>query len=303
MVILSFAGLTKHKKADWLEAESATPPTNGKTYTQAYIPPDDVDDEMRAGAASVPSVSAGRDPGAAGPHVPNNFEGGVFCLNHYRRYFNLNTSDFFANVNPTGVFVRCVRSSDGHGSKADEIGDMYGPIWVTASVIFILFFSNTCSGLLVSWLIGGDSSYKYNFDLLTGAITLLYGYTFVIPTIWYLITVWYLKLGGLFSLSKLISVYGYANAAWIPAAILSIARGFLVNHRLLSNTLKWISVLLGGVVSGAGILLTVYPVTRDGCLAANNGKLAVLLTAALLAAHLGLIIAVKVSFFGDLSVV
>lgn len=235
-------------------------------------------------------------PTTTTPHISTNFEGGLLSLNHYRRYFNLSTSDFFKN---------CVQSVNvlGKIDEVEEIGDMYGPIWVTATVIFILFFSNTCSGLLVSWLQGGDSSYKYNFDLLTGAISLLYGYTFVIPAVYFFLTVWYLKMSGLFPLSKLISIYGYANAAWVPSAILSIARGFLVNHSILSNTLKWISVLFGGIISGASILVKVYPVTKNSCIVMGKENLPMFLCGALLVAHVGLIIAVKVSFFGDLSVV
>jgi hypothetical protein len=260
---------------------------------QAYIPPDDfaVEPEVQ----TQPNVTT-RSTHDDVPHVSNNFEGGLLSLNHYRRYFNLNTTEFFQHCLSSVNFLQKVEVSD-------DAGDMYGPLWVTATVIFILFFSNTCSGLLVSWIKGDDSTYQYNFGLLTGAISLLYGYTFIIPLIYYFLTSWYLKLTGLLPLSKLISIYGYANASWVPAAILSITRGFLVNHAILSNTLKWVSVLLGGVISGVSILLKLYPVTKNSCLAVGNEKLAIIVCTGLLAAHIGLIIAVKVSFFGDLSVV
>ncbi|CEP22745.1 Protein YIP5 AltName: Full=YPT-interacting protein 5 [Cyberlindnera jadinii] len=278
---------------NWLEDDTNLSTTPKAMTTQAYIPPDDfvIEPEVPSAPQQLPGQSSDS------PHISNNFDGGVLSVNHYRRYFNLNTTEFLQNCAQALNFVSTKTDS------VEEIGDLYGPIWVTATVIFILFFSNTCSGLLVSWVQGGDSTYKYNFDLLTGAISLLYGYTFLIPTIFYFITVWYLKLTGLFPLSRLISIYGYANIAWVPAAILSILRGFLVNHTILSSALKWISVLFGGVISCASILVKVFPVTRHSCVVVDKEKLAIVLCAALLVAHVGLIIAVKVSFFGDLSVV
>ncbi|CDR40767.1 CYFA0S05e04236g1_1 [Cyberlindnera fabianii] len=279
---------------NWLEDDDdlTTRPAVG---TQAYVPQDDFD--LSGDTTSQPPLQADT-PTASGPSpkMSTNFDGGYLSLNHYRRYFNLSTSDFFKNVmNSINILS--------HVEDEEELGDMYGPIWVTGTVIFFLFFSNTCSSLLTSWFLGGDAKYEYNFSLLTGAITLLYGYTFVIPLVFHLVSVYYFKLTGLLPLSKLISIYGYANSAWVPAAILGTFRGFLANHSFLSNSLKWISVLLGGLISGAAILSKVYPVVKNSTTVVGNDKLGMVLCGLLGAAHIGLIIAVKVSFFGDLSVV
>lgn len=229
--------------------------------------------------------------------IPNNFEGGLFSINHYRRYFNINTTDFFVNA------VRSINVVQKFDDQEEEIGDLYGPIWVTATVIFILFFSNTSSNLLKSWLIGGDDKYQYNFSLLTGAISLLYGYTILIPLIFYIISVYYFKLTKFLTLSKVVSIYGYANSVWIPAAIFGILRGLLVNHRVFNEILKWVIVLIGGIVSGVSIGLKVYPVLKNSSIIVGNEKLSFGLSGALVIAHLGFIIAIKVLFFGDLKVV
>lgn len=229
--------------------------------------------------------------------IPNNFEGGLFSINHYRRYFNINTTDFFVNA------VRSINVVQKFDDQEEEIGDLYGPIWVTATVIFILFFSNTSSNLLKSWLIGGDDKYQYNFSLLTGAISLLYGYTILIPLIFYIISVYYFKLTKFLTLSKVVSIYGYANSVWIPAAIFGILRGLLVNHKVFNEILKWVIVLIGGIVSGVSIGLKVYPVLKNSSIIVGNEKLSFGLSGALVIAHLGFIIAIKVLFFGDLKVV
>lgn len=261
--------------------------------TKAYIPPDIADD-----ITNTPRVPVdGSNSSGVVPMVPNNFEGGIFSINHYRRYFNINTTDFFINV------IRSINVVKKFEDQEEEIGDLYGPIWVTATVIFILFFSNTSSELLKSWLIGGNDKYQYNFSLLTGAISLLYGYTVIIPLIFYIISVFYFKLTKFFTISKIISIYGYANSVWIPSAILGIFRGLLVNHKLLGGILKWVAVLIGGIISGVSIGLKVYPVLKNSSIIIGNEKLTFGLMGVLAIAHLGLIIAIKVLFFGDLKVV
>lgn len=256
--------------------------------TKAYIPPDI--DLSEAGQTF-------QQPAAQTSNPLEQFDGGIFSINHYRRYFNLSTNDFFQQVLNSINFL----------SKAEDIqqvGDLYGAIWITATVIFVLFFANTSSNLLVQWLKGsGDGKYQYNFNLFTGAISLLYGYTFLIPFALYVISVFYFKFTDFFTLTKIISIYGYANSVWIPSALLSILRGLLANHRLLSSILKWVVVLFGGVVSAASISTKVYPVLKNSSLSVGQENLALLLMVLLGLAHAGFIIAIKVLFFGDLKVV
>jgi hypothetical protein len=261
--------------------------------TKAYIPPDEP--AFDAGPGNHGSSTTGAPPPPP-PSIPVNFEGGIFSINHYKRYFNINTSEFIQNfINSLNVLKKV--------ENEEELGDMYGPVWVSATVIFTLFFSNTSSNLLVSWFSGVEEKYQYDFRLLTGAISIVYAYTFLIPIVFYGISVFYFKLTGFLTLSKIISIYGYANSAWLPAALLSILRGLLVNHHILSNILKWVSVLAGGLISAAAIFAKVYPNLKNSTLAQDNEKLSAILIGALALAHLGFIIAVKVLFFGDLKVV
>ncbi|CCH41252.1 putative membrane protein [Wickerhamomyces ciferrii] len=297
------------KGPNWLENDDDLNTNN--IGTKAYIPPD-----IPADDSSLPNVSGkidsdpspsynneGSSSQGITPVVPNNFEGGVFSINHYRRYFNINTNDFFGNVINSINVISIGEKSNEDDNENEIIGDLYGPIWVTATVIFCLFFSNTSSNLIKSWLIGGDEHYQYNFGLLTGAISLLYGYTVLIPFIFYIVSVWYFKLENFFSLSKIISIYGYANSVWIPSAILGILRGLLVNHQFLSGILKWIVVLIGGLISGVSIGLKVFPILKNSTSSIGNDKLIFGLLGVLGIAHLGFIIAIKVLFFGDLKVV
>jgi hypothetical protein len=238
--------------------------------TKAYIPPDEP--AFDAGPGNHGSSTTGAPPPPP-PSIPVNFEGGIFSINHYKRYFNINTSEFIQNfINSLNVLKKV--------ENEEELGDMYGPVWVSATVIFTLFFSNTSSNLLVSWFSGVEEKYQYDFRLLTGAISIVYAYTFLIPIVFYGISVFYFKLTGFLTLSKIISIYGYANSAWLPAALLSILRGLLVNHHILSNILKWVSVLAGGLISAAAIFAKVYPNLKNSTLAQDNEKLSAILIGA-----------------------
>lgn len=268
---------------------------------KAYIPPD-VEEESTRQTQSSSSISKTNVPNnetITQPMISNNFEGGIFSINYYRRYFNINTLDFFQNILNS---INIISQNKESINMEQEIGDLYGPIWITATVIFCLFFSNTSSNLIKIWFIGSDDEhYNYNFNLLTGAISLLYGYTLIIPLFFYILSIFYFKLQGFFTLSKIISIYGYANSVWIPSAILGIIRGLLVNHVLINGILKWIVVLIGGIISGISIGLKVYPVLKNSN--NSNEKLIFGLMSILGIAHLGFIIAIKVLFFGDLKVV
>ncbi|KAH3667802.1 hypothetical protein WICMUC_005202 [Wickerhamomyces mucosus] len=216
-----------------------------------------------------------------------NNDDDITINNNGERYFNITSDEFFSNI-----FSSINVLSKVELETAQETGDLYGPIWVTATVIFILFFSNTGAHKLNNWLSGSDESYEYDFALFTGAISLLYGYTVVIPIFLYVVSVFYFKLIGFLSLTKIVSIYGYANSVWAPAAILAMFRGFFSNG-FISSVILWAAVLIGGGISGAAILSKLYPIIRNAAVASDNGKLKTIYLVVLILAHIGFTIGVR----------
>lgn len=232
------------------------------------------------------------------PSIQSNktYEGGFFSLNYYRQYFDLNTNQFFSNclrtLNPISV------------PNADEFnhnGDLYGSVWITASLIFLLFFCNSFASLLSGWFLGIDlDSLNINyFKMIVSSINLLYAYTLIIPLFLYLILKYYLKVLILVPLTKLISIYSYANLLWVPAVLLSIFRGLLVNLHTLDSLLKWGCILVGAVLSGCSIIykLNFY---FNSIFGNDDKKSAYIILSILAICHLGFSIGVKVCFFGKL---
>lgn len=122
-----------------------------------------------------------------------SYSGGPFSLNYYRRYFDISTSDFFKS---------CYRSlnpiSKPDGYEFQEVGDLYGPVWVTATLIFLLFFCNSFAELLSS--LGHSKDDKdavidvNYFKIIISSINLLYGYTFLVPTVLWAVLRFYFKV-------------------------------------------------------------------------------------------------------------
>lgn len=230
------------------------------------------------------------------PRYKKTYEGGFFSLNYYRQYFDINTSDFFRNclasMNPL---------TQPSADDFNHVGDLYGSVWITASLVFLLFFCNSFAILLSGWFLGMDlETLKINyFKMIVASINLLYGYTFIIPVILYLILKFYLKVLFLAPLTKLISIYSYANLLWSPAVFLSIFRGFLVNHNTLDMVLKWSCIVVGALLSGFSIIhkIKIYFTTIFG---EDDKKSMYILLSLLVLAHVGFAIGVKVSFFGKL---
>lgn len=229
---------------------------------------------------------------AGGRQSGKIYTGGPFSLNHYRQYFDLDTQTFFGN---------CIASINPLASvPADALdmpGDLYGSVWITATLVFLLFFCNTLAELLSGALRDVGQPRVNYFGMIVSSLNLLYGYTVLVPLGVYLALRFYFRTERQVPLTRLMALYSYANLLWIPAAFLSIFRGLLVNHQTLGGALKWICVLIGGALSGASVLFKVKQYL-DMVLGESREGLALL--ALLVVAHVGYTVGIKVCFYGNL---
>lgn len=233
----------------------------------------------------------------------------MFQINFYRTYFDLNTEDFFIKIknalNPLNKSSSPVESDH----EDNDPTELYGFIWITGTLIFLMFVSSTGSNMLSQWLHSSDKTtkYEYNFDLLTISICLFYGYNVIVPFALYAGTSWLLKFPQKLSLTKLISIYGYTNILWAPITVINLLIALLINnnnHHIILNTLEWVIVLLSGLVTGLSNLSKISPVLQRNALLLyeNDGekskKLHLTLMIMLGIAHLIFSVIVKISFFG-----
>lgn len=234
--------------------------------------------------------------------------GHMFQMGFYSKYFDLDSDTFFRklkkSMNP--LELSFMLSGD-DAVLGDETTELYGFFWITGTLVFLVFVSSTGSNILASWLDDSkEAKYQYSFDLLTITSALFYGYTVAMPTLLFVVTSFVFHFEKRLSLVKLISLYGYTNVLWFPITLINFVLVGLVgkNHRLATNLLEWIIVLLSGVVTGMSNLVKIAPMVKENCMVVTNESTMPLrkryytiigLTALI---HLGFSVLVKVVFFG-----
>ncbi|PVH20995.1 hypothetical protein CXQ85_004511 [Candidozyma haemuli] len=250
-------------------------------------------------------------PQVVKPQVPEAASS-MFQVGFYSRYFDINTEEFFGKIklalDPFQKTSVLASQNDENGNQ--ETTELYGAIWVTATLIFLVFVSSTGANLVSHWLYLGDENggkYEYEFDRLTVSMSLFYGYIALVPLALYGFTSWWLKFADRLSLTRLVSIYGYANVLWVPLTVINFVLVVFVSskkHKVLLNVFEWVSVLLSGAVTGLSIILKVKPVILKNSLDLAEGNVEQgtknhrVVIFALCLVHLGFTILVKISFFG-----
>lgn len=246
-------------------------------------------------------------PDVVKPQVPEAASS-MFQVRFYSGYFDINTEEFFAKIRL--ALDPFQKASVLASQNEDETTELYGAIWVTATLIFLVFVSSTGANIVSHWLYLGDENggkYEYDFDRLTVSMSLFYGYIALVPLALYAVTTWWLKFADRLSLTRLVSIYGYANVLWVPLTVINFVLVVFVsskNHKVLLNVFEWVSVLLSGVVTGLSIILKVKPVILKNSLDLAEGNVEQgtknhhVLVLALCVVHLVFTILVKISFFG-----
>ncbi|VVT56499.1 uncharacterized protein SAPINGB_P005108 [Magnusiomyces paraingens] len=235
--------------------------------------------------------------------VAQNGSHSIFSLKYYAQYFNVDTADVLQRsvlaLNP--FTTRQVFLFHTQDNPDPLLPDLYGPFWITSSVIFALFFASSVTGVIISKLVQ-HTNYEYRFDLLTGAASMLYSYTFLWP-----IGLWAAAhyLGLLTTqpnatITSFVSLYGYSNIIWIPVAILAVAPldGLLPKF---TDLFRWFIVLLGCAFSSiflARNLRALFIPDSTAAVAIDRKPGAILLGLSLLV-HGGISVAVKFLFFAS----
>jgi len=156
--------------------------------------------------------------------------------------------------------------------------DLYGPFWITTTVVLILFLSSTIAQYFARMK---DQPYAYDFGLLSGAAGLMYGYTAFIPVALWGVLKWYGSESA--NLLECLCLYGYSNLIWVPVAIASASPVAILN---------WVFVGVGFGVSALFLFRNLYPVVS-----ATDAKTAQVLLIVVVALHAGLALTIKILFF------
>jgi hypothetical protein len=163
-----------------------------------------------------PLTGGGADPKGSGGMS------GVFpawmclrCLDiaYYQPYFNVETDDVV-------VHLRCALLAYKGGTIFDQHtdADLYGPLWISATVALTLFSVSNLSAFIEAWLHG--KSWAYDFSLLFSAFSILFGYVVGGAGVLWAAFRW--RGHQECKLVDLLCIYGYAGTVWLPMSLLCI---------------------------------------------------------------------------------
>ncbi|CAG8792836.1 15652_t:CDS:2, partial [Cetraspora pellucida] len=194
-----------------------------------------------------------------------------WSLEYYAQYFDVDTEQ---------VLTRAIKSLFPKDNFAEVVGsnpDLYGPFWISTTLIFLLFVTSSIAGSIDA-IQGGKTN--YDFKILSFGTVAIYSYTFGIS-----LFVWgALKYFGCRpSLMDTVGLYGYGLTIWLPISVLCIVR---------HNLLQWIFVIVGFVISAFFITKNLYPVISRA-----EAKTSRLFLIFVLVAHAAFALLLKFEFF------
>lgn len=138
------------------------------------------------------------------------------CLDiaYYQQYFNVETGDVVARV-------RCALLAYKGGTIFDQHtqADLYGPLWISATVALTLFSVSNLSAFMEAWL-HDTAGWTYDFSLLFSAFSILFGYVVGGASLLWGALRW--RGHQECKLADLLCIYGYAGTVWMPMTLLCI---------------------------------------------------------------------------------
>lgn len=197
---------------------------------------------------------------------------GFFSISSYQPYFNVDTDivvdRLISSVYPMHDFHR----------KIDGNPDMYGPIWIATTLVFILASLGNCATYLIHQRNEQDMIWNFDVTYVNWAASVIYVYACAVPAAFYFLLQY---LGSNSSLIRLWCLWGYSLFIFIPCSLLMV---------IPVEFLRWIVIILAGTASSWFLYLNLKVYTE------GNNDLTVLVVSALVL-QFALAIFIKAFFF------
>ncbi|KAJ6987157.1 protein YIPF1 [Populus alba x Populus x berolinensis] len=163
---------------------------------------------------------------------PNNWKG-VFSISSYMQYFNVDT-DIVVNRLMSSFYP----IGGDFFSKIDANPDLYGLVWVSTTLIFVLASLGNLATYLIQKRTDHKSSWSFDVGYVNVAVFSVYGNAIVVPLAFYFL------FRYLESNPKLIQfwcMWGYSLFIFVPSSFLLVVP---------IEAFRWIIILVAGVDSG-----------------------------------------------------
>ncbi|KAG6442888.1 protein YIPF1 [Manduca sexta] len=217
------------------------------------------------------------------PQSNHNF----WTIEYYQKYFDVQTSEVVERIISSVLPQKVSRNYFDERIKGKP--DMYGPIWISVTLIFTI----AVSGNIADYLQNANKPipWRYDFHLVSYAATAIMSYVWIVPLALWAALKWTTVSDGQDeietqtsrtpSMISLFCLYGYSLSIYIPVAIL---------WTIQISWLQWLFVLMAAFVSGAVLIFWLLP-------ALKNTKYFIILAGSILAFHFLLAAGFMLYFF------
>ncbi|XP_050937879.1 uncharacterized protein LOC103485530 isoform X1 [Cucumis melo] len=203
---------------------------------------------------------------------PSNDWKGVFSVSSYSQYFNVDTdivmNRLISSLYPVG---------GDFSSKIDANPDLYGLVWITTTLVFVLAALGNCATFLMQKRSDQGAAWSFDVSYMNVAAGSVYGYAIVVPMAFYFSLQY---LGSNSSLIRFWCLWGYSLFIFILASFLLL---------IPVEILRWFIILLSGAASASFVSLNLRSYI-------DRNDLSVLIIAAFFL-QMALAIFIKVWFF------
>ncbi|XP_013108110.1 protein YIPF1 [Stomoxys calcitrans] len=242
---------------------------------------------LSGGMSSSGGGGGGKNTGLPEPATATPSKTSFLTIEYYQRFFDVDTLVVLERIANSMIPKRA--PSNYLKSSIGQNPDLYGPFWITTTLIFCI----AISGNIANYLQHQSETYQwhYNFHLVSYAATCIFIYANFLPGALWALFKYSLKPleEGLEtenadytpSLLSLMCVYGYSLAIYIPVSILWVIQ---------LSILQWLLVITAALLSGSVLIAVLTPALR-------NSKYSLFLIIGILAAHFLLAAGFMLYFF------
>ncbi|KAM6582316.1 hypothetical protein CsatB_009318 [Cannabis sativa] len=173
-------------------------------------------------------------PGPSEPfeQQPANSWKGVFSVSSYTQYFNVDTdlvlNRLLGSLHPIG---------GDFFTKIDANPDLYGLIWISTTLVFVLASLGNCATYLMQKNADNTTTWSFNVSYVNVAAGSIYGYAAVVPLLFYFLLQY---MGSNPSLIKFWCMWGYSLFIFVLASFLLV---------IPVEFLRWLIIILTGAAS------------------------------------------------------
>ncbi|XP_010532964.1 PREDICTED: protein YIPF1 homolog [Tarenaya hassleriana] len=169
---------------------------------------------------------------------PANNWNGVFSVSSYVQYFNVDT-DVVLNRLMSSFYP----TSGDFFSKIDANPDLYGLVWISTTLVFVLASLGNCATYLMNKRTDSTVPWTFDVNYVNLAASSIYGYVIIVPLAFYFALHY---MGSKSDLLRFWCLWGYSLFIFIPTSFpLLIPVEFL----------RWVITLLAGSASSCFVSL------------------------------------------------